>query len=469
VAKADLDFFGWKQVQIGAPNKPQWRIDTAEFQETADADGQVMPAQNKLTQDMQWLITAKQPKDDKQNERLAYLGFSGVWYGNYYDPEYNATKVFTITDRPVYRPMNTVHFKFWVEHAKYDQADKSSFGGQTFTVQIHNPQGEKVYEKAITADEYGGLEGEFGLSKNAMLGVYQLHIVNHGGGTFRVEEYKKPEFEVTIDAPKEPVRLGEKVEATIKAKYYFGAPVTKGTVKYKVLRNSYSSRWYPAGTWDWFYGKGYWWYAYDYAWYPGFAEWGCRRPIPWWYQWRAAPPEVVAEAEAPVGPDGTLKVVIDTAPAKEMHGDTDHQYSITAEVVDESRRTIVGQGNVIVSRKPFEVFSWVDRGHYRVGDNIEASFYAQTLAGKPVEGKGELTLLAIEYKDGKPVEKAVQTWKVDTNVEGRARQQPTPPGSTGCRTRSRTARTTPSRAATSSWCAAKALTDATSGSTTWSW
>ena len=72
-------------------------------------------------------------------------------------------------------------------------------------------------------------------------------------------------------------------------------------------------------------------------------------------------------------------MAIDTAPAKELHGDQDHQYTITAEVVDESRRTIVGTGNVLVARKPFKVFAWVDRGHYRVGDTIKASFNAQTL------------------------------------------------------------------------------------------
>ena len=56
-------------------------------------------------------------------------------------------------------------------------------------------------------------------------------------------------------------------------------------------------------------------------------------------------------------------------------------------------RTIVGTGNVLVARKPFRVFSWLDRGHYRVGDTIKAYFNAHTLDQKPVEGKGELHAL----------------------------------------------------------------------------
>ncbi len=80
----------------------------------------------------------------------------------------------------------------------------------------------------------------------------------------------------------------------------------------------------------------------------------------------------MAEAELPIRPDGTLPVEIDTALAKAAHPDQDHRYEITAEITDQSRRTIVGTGTVLVARKPFAVYTWVDRGHYRAGDTIEA-------------------------------------------------------------------------------------------------
>jgi uncharacterized protein YfaS (alpha-2-macroglobulin family) len=424
VAKANVEFFGWKQVQV-LPNRNQYRVDTVRFAEFTDADGQVILGQNKLPQDHQWLITARKAGED----RFAYLGFTNVWYGPYYDSDYNQTKVFAITDRPVYRPNQTVQFKLWVEHAKYDQPDTSAFAKQPFRVQIHNPKGEKVLEKVMTADDYGGLAGEFALSKGVMLGVYGIQLLRLdnrplGGGQFRVEEYKKPEFEVTVEAPKEPVRLGEKIVATIQAKYYFGAPVTRAKVKYKVLRSSYSSTWYPKGLWDWFYGPGYWWFASDYPWYPGWNEWGCKRPIPIWWVRHQGPPEVVVENEVEIGADGIVKVAIDTLPAKELHGNQDHQYSITAEVVDESRRTIVGTGKVLVARKPFQIFAWVDRGYYRTGDTVKANFQAQTLDHKPVQGKGALTLFKVTYNaKNEPVEKAVETWKLDTDAQGQARQQ----------------------------------------------
>lgn len=432
IAKADVEFFGWKQQRLGNGNR--WRVDTLSFNETTDADGQIILAKDKMPQNHQWLITARKasgrPKPAVDGERFAYLGFTGIWYGRRYDAEYNATKVFTITDRPVYRPEQKVQFKAWIEHAKYDQNDNSAFANQEFQLRIHNPKGEKIFERNYTTDDYGGLSGEIRLAKGAALGVYAIQIfdaagkIYQGSGNFRVEEYKKPEFEVTVEAPKEPVRLGEKIKATIKAKYYFGAPVVRAKVKYKVLRTSYDEHWYPRGDWDWFYGRGYWWFAADYPWYPGWRDWGCQRPVHVWRRRGQQPPEVVLENEVEIGADGTVEVPIDTTAAKELYGDTDHKYAITAEVTDESRRTIVGSGEVLAARKPFQVFAWLDRGHYRAGDTIHARFRAQTLDQKPVAGKGELTLFRITYNDkNEPVEKALQAWKLDTNGEGRARQQ----------------------------------------------
>ncbi len=415
IGKMNLEFFGYRQRWDG---KGKYDFDTANFAEFTDADGQAMLDAKRLSPEFNWVTIARNGEG-----RLAYMGFSNVWYPNYYDAEYNQTKVFTITDRPVYRPGQTVKFKFWIRHAKYDEPNASDFGNREFDVEIRDPKNNKSLGKRFQSDAYGGIEAEFELPSDATLGVYQLYVLNLGGGSFRVEEYKKPEFEVSIDAPSEPIMLGEKIKATIKARYYFGSPVSKAKVKYKVLRTAYNATWYPVAPWDWFYGPGYWWFAYDEPWYPGWRDWGCKRPIGWWIGQGYQPPEVVADAETAIGPDGTLVVDIDTAAAKAVHPDEDHEYQITAEVVDPSRRTIVGAGSVLVARKPFQVTAWVDRGYYRAGDQVEASFAARTLDGKPVAGRGHLILYRVSYdKKNQPVEHAVEEWNLDTNAEGQARQ-----------------------------------------------
>ena len=418
-----LDFFGYRQEWVDARKITGRRmnIHTREVSRVTDRQGQAIWNPKDDDNQYQWLVTAT--SDDG---RLAFLGFSHVWTGRYRDAEYNQRKVFGITDRPVYRPDQAVKFKFWIRHARYDQEDASDFADQEFKVVIRNPQGDKVLEKSLRTDAYAGLDGEYVLPKDAALGQYMTSLAKGneewGGTSFRVEEYKKPEFEVAVEAPKEPVMLGESFSATVTAKYYFGAPVQKGKVKIKVTRANYTARWYPPMRWDWFYGPGYWWFASDYAWYPGWKEWGCLCPRWRWWPARQGPPEVVVDADFPLGEDGIVKIPLDTKLAAELHGDTDHQYQITAEVTDESRRTVVGQGSVLVARQPFKVYAWVDRGHYRPGDIVNASLVARRLDGKPVKGRGELTLCRIRYEDGKPVEQQVQRWSLDTNEEGQARQ-----------------------------------------------
>ncbi|HSI34601.1 MAG TPA: MG2 domain-containing protein, partial [Tepidisphaeraceae bacterium] len=422
VAKATVDFFGWEQRHI---KDRQYQVLTDQFAEKTDDDGQVVLKTKDANQRKQWLVTAT---DD--TGRLATVGFSGIWQRQYldHDHHYNQVRIFGITDRPVYRPGNTVKLKTWVAKSQYDQLGKSPFAGTSLVLQIHNPRGDKVFEKGYTLDEYGGTDGELPLPKDTTLGAYNVAaFVNGeqlGNYAFRVEEYKKPEFEVKVDAPSEPVALGETVTATITAKYYFGAPVTDAKVKYKVTRTAHHVEWFPAGRWDWMYGTGYWWFSPDYVWYPGFREWGCFRPFPIWAPRPFAQPEIVAEREVPVGPDGTIKVEIDTALAKATHGDLDHKYTLSAEVTDQSRRTIVGTGSVIAARKPFKVYAWVHRGYYRAGDVIEASFKAQTPDLKPVQGKGQLKLLKVTYdKDMKPTEQVVETWDLPTDAQGESRQQ----------------------------------------------
>lgn len=417
-----LNFFGFRT---------DWRnnahhTETNEFSGTTDNSGQLILKHDNLPQNMQWMIAA-----DDGESRFAHMGYFHTWQSRMHDPEYNQMKVFGITDRPVYRPEQPVRFKFWVRQSRYDLDDQSLFANRPYLLKIQSPQGKTVHEKTYTTDEYGGIQSKWEIPKDATLGAYffQLRHPDEKQGylpvnmQFRIEEYKKPEFEVKVEAPSDPVRLGEKVTATIEAKYLFGAPVTNATVKYKILRDTHSDTWYPRGKWDWFYGRGYWWFAEDYAWYPGFQQWGCLAPTPWWWHGRSTPPELVAERTVEINEEGKIEIEIDTALAAELHGDSDHRYSITAEVTDKSRRTIVGSGSVLVTREPFKVYAWLDRGHYKAGDTVEASLNAQTPDGKPVKGKGELKLLSVTYENEKPKETVIERWDLDPGEDGQVSQK----------------------------------------------
>ncbi|MEO2034720.1 MAG: alpha-2-macroglobulin family protein, partial [Planctomycetaceae bacterium] len=296
-------------------------------------------------------------------------------------------------------------------------------------LQIRNPRGDVVEERNVTTDQWGGVDGTWRIPADAVLGSHSLVICGDvdrkdkpviGSGTFQVEEYRKPEFEVTIEAPDEPVKLGDTISAAINARYYFGAPVTNAKVHYKVERTKKDSRWYPQTRWDWLYSAGYWWFAPDATWYPGWKQWGCFAPIPPWIGWSPDPPEVVAEGDAAVDEDGTFQVRIDTASALQQHSDSDHNYRITAQVTDQSRRTISAVGEVLVAREPFKVFVWTDRGHYQTGDTVTVDLQARTPDGSGVAGTGEAKLYEVQWNQDVAEEREVEAFEIMTSEDGSA-------------------------------------------------
>jgi hypothetical protein len=413
IERANVEFFGYRYFRD--KNRRQ-QVEISNFAERTNGNGIVVPDSKDLKQNHQYLVIAR-----TADGRLAHLGFRGLWTANYDLPQFAKTKAFCATDRPVYRPGQKLQFKFWIREADYGQ-DGSRYANRSYSVELRDPQGEVATNFSLQTDVYGGMQGEWTLPGDAKLGQYHFRVLGNQNGHFRVEEYKKPEYEVSVDAPTQPIKLGDKITATIRANYYFGSPVTEATVKYKVIRSKYALNWYPSARWDWCYGPGYWWFGYDCAWYPGWQNWvGCLRPHPIWWPQSYDPPELVLEQEVPIGSDGTVKVEIDTKLARALHGDSDHRYTLTAEVRDQSRRTIVGKGEVLVARQPFKVYAWLDRGYYRRSETIQARFRAQTLDRRPVEGEGKVTLYRVSYNDQRqPIETAVQDWELATNVEGRA-------------------------------------------------
>ncbi|MEZ6032742.1 MAG: MG2 domain-containing protein [Planctomycetaceae bacterium] len=422
VDRVDLEFFGWRQEYRQNRN---YEIFTSRFADRTDADGLCTPDIKDLVPQNQWIVIAR-----TKDGRMAYDGFMGVWNPEKLQPlDYSPVKVYAITDRPVYRPGHAVKYRMWLRQPRFS-GDEVEYSNKDFIVEVRNPKGDVVQELNTKSDRWSGVDGEYTLPADATLGSYQLRLCDpreqdpnrrsvYGQGSFVVEEYRKPEYEVKIDAPEKPVKLGEKIQAKITARYYFGAPVTDATVHYKVERTKHDSRWYPVAKWDWLYSPGYWWFAPEYQWYPGFSRWGCMAPIRPWWNWSPDPPEVVVEGDAKIGEDGTFAVDIDTAAALAAHSDSDHSYAITAEVVDKSRRTIIGNGSVLVARDPFQVFTWTDRGHYQTGDTVTVGFQARTPDSKPVKGSGKATLYAVKYDGGnEPVEQEVQSWEVATDGAG---------------------------------------------------
>ncbi len=415
IAGVKLDFKGYRTERLKKKvGNRRYNILPKTFTKTTDDNGQVIVENTETS--YQWAVEAS--KGDKR----AWMGYSRIWSNlRDFNSNYRQRKVFGITSQPVYQPDSEVKGKFWVRDVAYDLEGNSNYAGKKFRLQLTDPQGAKVGESTvIVADEFGGIPFSYKIAEDAKLGSYQVMIElemgewrNISSQVFRVEQYKKPEYEVSVEEPKTPVQLGDSFEAKVIAKYYHGAAVTNAKVKVKVLRHKHSARWFPVGRWDWLYGSGYGWLDIERPWYPGWRSWGCRCPIPMWFNRGYEQPEMVLDEEFEIGKDGSVKVKIDSALAKLVHANDDHRYEIKVEVIDASRRTIFGSGSVLAARKPFNVTTWLNRGYAVAGEKLVANVAARTLDGKVVIGTGTMTLKQVSFDlEGTLTETEVEQWEL---------------------------------------------------------
>jgi alpha-2-macroglobulin len=428
VSQANIQYFGYnveylqRNLPLGRRINVKWR----EFERTTDNDGKTLLKPGDWDENYQWLAVARAP-----GRMPAFHGFNHLGIQESSWQNGNRLISYGITDRPLYKPGDTVHLKFYLRDVGYADPDESRWAGKTGNLIVTNGRGEEAIKVGnLKTDALGAVETEVIIPKDAPLGgwnaIFRIDRRISASVSFQVEEYRKPEYEVTVEAPSEPVKLGDKFTATVKANYFHGAPVREAEVEIIVKRESLTERWFPAGRWDWLYGRGSWWCGTEAAWHPTWKSWSCLPPNPpWWQGSRWTPDELILKKTVPIGEDGTAKVEIDTAPAKEIHGDMDATYTIEARVTDASRREERGKGSVIAARKPFEVVVWTNRGHAKSGEEIETTISAATLAGKPVvSAKGALTLYQLSMNpQGRIIEKEIQSWPVETDAEGQVKHR----------------------------------------------
>ncbi len=376
------------------------------------------------------LVDAQGDAEGDKDEPALRTAWSGMSYWNHYRPSRmrNGLFAYCITDRPVYRPNQNVQFKVWLRQMNNGLLQNRP--NQSVTVTIYDPRGNKVKSFSKQADQWGGIDGTYELPDEPPLGMYRIYIHGRsyaGGQNFRVEEYKKPEFEVTVEPGKDHAKLGEMLTAKVKATYFFGGAVTDATIKYKVFREEYRHSYYFPSRWDWLYGPGYGYAWYDYDWYPWWGHVRCCRVAPgWWWGYsgiqRANPVrELVQQGEGRINPDGTLDIEIDTADAARNHGDVDHQYVIEAEVRDSSRRTITGQGTVKVTRQAYYNVMQPGRGYYKPGEEMFIKVRSLTPANQPVKTEGVVTVSEVVFggpNNAHIKETQLKTWRAETNDLG---------------------------------------------------
>jgi uncharacterized protein YfaS (alpha-2-macroglobulin family) len=294
-------------------------------------------------------------------------------YANSYNRDDQAWRIYAFTDRPAYRPKETVQWKFIARRVA--GGVYSTPANQVVEYQINNPQGAKVSEGKATLNAFGTAWNSLDLAAELPLGEYQVQFWDQGRANsignatlFRLEEYKLPEFKVAVKTPEEngrkkSFRLGEKVEVNIQADYYFGGPVSNASVEVVVYQNPFYHYWYP---------------RHDYSWYYDDIEQQGR------YYYGGQGQTIKRET---IKTDATGKATITFDTPRENYNQ-DFQYRVEARVTDASRREIIASDTVRVTRQRYYVYPRPERNIYRPKDKVTVDLRALDANEQPVVTEG---------------------------------------------------------------------------------
>lgn len=283
-------------------------------------------------------------------------------------------RIYAFTDRPAYRPKETVQWKFVAR--KYENSVYSTPANQVIEFEVLDPRGAKVKEGKVTLNTFGSAWGALELTEAMSLGSYQVAFYDEGhhhaiGGAtlFRLEEYKLPEFKVSVRTPeadgrKKAFRLGEEVEVAVRADYYFGGAVSGAGVEVVVYQNPFYHYWQPPREYSWYYS--------DLA--------------PRYYQYGGRQGQIIKRETLRTDAMGqaTLKFQTPRGSYQEF------EYYIEARVTDASRREIIGSDTVRVTRQRYYVYPRPDHNLYRPGDQVSINVKSLDANDQPLPVAGQI-------------------------------------------------------------------------------
>jgi uncharacterized protein YfaS (alpha-2-macroglobulin family) len=189
--------------------------------------------------------------------------FDGVQYQ--WEQMKRTYRVYVYTDRPLYRPGQTVYFKAIVR-ADDDGTYSQPPAGTEVKIKVGDWQERLLYEKTLKTNAFGSLADSFTINPEAGLGTYYITAKigdEEYSNMIQVEEYRKPEYSVSVKTDRDAYINGDAITATIRANYFFGGAVANAKVRWTLYQNDYYFYW-AGGDYDfgnvaeqryWGYGK----------------------------------------------------------------------------------------------------------------------------------------------------------------------------------------------------------------------
>jgi alpha-2-macroglobulin len=283
------------------------------------------------------------------------------------DNPHQLSSTLLFTDRSIYRPMQKILWKAvaytnWLNEARFETSRDT-----TFTVSLMDVNHQVVETKTVITNSFGTASGEFMIPGGRTLGQWYLKSSRNGQTFIRIEEYKRPTFEVKMLDSAEPLRLNQPAHLKGEAKYYFGLPVTSGQVNWLVKRE-------PVFPWWWRY---------------------C-----WWGDSGFSSPrsQIVASGISSLKEDGTFPLdflpEIDERLGKNK--EVTYRYSVSADVTDEGGETRSAQRSFRLGFVSVEASAAMEKAFFFKDAPIKIDIHRTSLDGIPKAGKGNWRIVALK-------------------------------------------------------------------------
>ena len=317
----------------------------------SDKDGFIaIPSSDKKQQNNSFYIDFQQGKDRFATENYFYQ------YFNEPIEQRVITTTYFFTDRSIYRPGQTVYFKGIVLEKQGENTKiKTKF---KTTVTFYDANGQKVSTIDLVTNDYGSITGSFTTPLGSLTG--QMYLGNETGQVFfRVEEYKRPKFEVTFKPVTGSYKLNQTVTVTGKAGAYAGNSISEAQVKYHVVRQA-------------------------------------RFPFMWWGwrdRWPSLPDMEIANGVATTNQDGEFSISFTAIPDETVDRKMEpvFNYVISADVTDINGESHSGETSVSVGTKALLINTDLPEMVNR-DNNLSFSLKTTNLNGTKEPAKGDISI-----------------------------------------------------------------------------
>ena len=279
------------------------------------------------------------------------------------------------TDRSVYRPQQSLYWKAVAYRGGGSEVEYATAPDESLRVALVDANGEEVASADVTTNSFGSASGTFEIPAGRLLGRWHLRTSFGGESWVRVEEYKRPTFEVEIADPEAPLRLNR--EAVLKGDvgYYFGLPVVTGSVTWRVTREPVYPRW----------------------WY-------------WWYPSSSTERQVVAAGETALDEEGRFSLrFTPEADEREASSGVTYRYRLAVDVTDEGGETRSAERSFKLGFVAVEARVTDDLGFRPQQTPSSLKVVRTDLDGAPRAGEGSWRLVRLD-QPAETLTPAEQPW-----------------------------------------------------------